>query len=71
MYERLINPLMLGIPTDQKVVGESLEKLKKVLKMYEAHLSKHTFLAGNFVSFSDLNHFTYTFFHGHTPRGPL
>ncbi|OEL13311.1 putative glutathione S-transferase GSTF1 [Dichanthelium oligosanthes] len=39
VYECLINPVMRGVPTNQKVVDESLEKFKKVLDVYEAHLS--------------------------------
>lgn len=71
VYECLIFPLMRGIPTNQQVVDESLEKLKKVLEVYEAHLSKHEFLAGDFISFADLNHFPYTFYFMATPYASL
>ncbi|EMS55898.1 hypothetical protein TRIUR3_22045 [Triticum urartu] len=43
-------------------VDESLEKAKKVLEIYEARPSKHKYLAGDFVSFADLNHFACTFY---------
>ncbi|XBI59271.1 hypothetical protein VPH35_040372 [Triticum aestivum] len=71
VYECLFNPLLQGIPTNQKVVDESLEKLKKVLEMYEEHLSKHKYLAGDFISFADLNHFPYTFYFMATPHAVL
>lgn len=71
VYECLFNPLLQGIPTNQKVVDESLEKLKKVLEIYEEHLSKHKYLAGDFISFADLNHFPYTFYFMATPHAVL
>jgi glutathione S-transferase len=71
VYQCLFNPMMRGIPTDEKVVAESLEKLKKVLEVYEARLSKHQYLAGDFVSFADLNHFPYTFYFMATPHAVL
>ncbi|KAL5220317.1 hypothetical protein ABZP36_025030 [Zizania latifolia] len=67
VYECIIFPVMRGIPTDQKVVDESLEKLRKVLGVYEAHLTKNKFLAGDFISFADLNHFPFTFYFMATP----
>ncbi|CAO1941784.1 unnamed protein product [Urochloa humidicola] len=71
VYECLINPAMRGAPTNQKVVEESLEKLRKVLDVYEARLSKSKYLAGDFLSFADLNHFPYTFYFMATPHAPL
>ncbi|KAJ3669032.1 hypothetical protein LUZ60_010982 [Juncus effusus] len=38
-YQCLIVPMFGGV-CDQKIVDESLEKLKKVLDVYEAHLSR-------------------------------
>jgi glutathione S-transferase len=38
------------------VAEENLEKLKKVLEVYEARLAKHKYLAGYFLSLADLNH---------------
>uniref|UniRef100_A0ACD5UG76 Uncharacterized protein n=1 Tax=Avena sativa TaxID=4498 RepID=A0ACD5UG76_AVESA len=71
VHQCLINPLVRGIPTDEKVVAESLKKLKKVLEVYEVRLSKHNYLAGDFVSFADLNHFPYTFYFMATPHATL
>ncbi|CAM0877395.1 unnamed protein product [Alopecurus aequalis] len=71
VYECLLNPLLRDIPTNHKVVAESLEKLKKVLEVYDARLSKHRYLAGDFVSFADINHFPYTFYFMSTPHAAL
>lgn len=71
VYECIIYPTAYGIPTNQKVVDESMEKLKKVLDVYEARLSKHKYLAGNFISFADLNHFAFTCCFMGTPYASL
>ncbi|KAL6890568.1 hypothetical protein ACP4OV_008823 [Aristida adscensionis] len=72
VYECLIYPAMRGVATNQQVVEESLEKLRKVLEVYEARLSKHPYLAGDFFSFADLNHFPYThYFMAGTPHAKL
>ncbi|CAD6272915.1 unnamed protein product [Miscanthus lutarioriparius] len=42
----------------EAVVDENVEKLKKVLEVYEARLSKSKYLAGDFLSLADLSHFT-------------
>ncbi|CAO2184566.1 unnamed protein product [Urochloa humidicola] len=67
VFECIIFPIMRGTATDQKVVDESLEKLKNVLEAYEAHLSKHKYLAGDSFTFADLNHFPFTFYFMATP----
>ncbi|XBI57684.1 hypothetical protein VPH35_039034 [Triticum aestivum] len=53
--------------TADKVVDESVEKLKEVLEIYEGRLSKHEYLAGSFISVADLNHFPFTFRFMETP----
>ncbi|OEL21100.1 putative glutathione S-transferase GSTF1 [Dichanthelium oligosanthes] len=50
----------LGGTPDEKVIGESVEKLRKVLEVYEARLGEHRYLAGDAVSLADLSHFPYT-----------
>jgi glutathione S-transferase len=57
LFEVLIKP-MLGGACDQKVVEENLEKLKKVLEVYEARLSKTKYLAGDCLA--DLTHVSMT-----------
>ncbi|XP_066367780.1 glutathione S-transferase 1-like [Miscanthus floridulus] len=59
LYQCLVSP-MFGGTTDQKVVEVNLEKLKKVLEVYEARLAKHKYLAGDFLSLADLNHVSVT-----------
>ncbi|WJX31866.1 Glutathione S-transferase F9 [Trifolium repens] len=48
-----------GAPSDQKVIEESDEKLKKVLDIYEERLSKTKYLAGDFFSLADLSHLAF------------
>ncbi|PAN30689.1 hypothetical protein PAHAL_5G323200 [Panicum hallii] len=67
VFECIIFPIVRRTATDQKAVDESLEKLKKVLEVYEARLSKHRYLCGDFFSFADLNHFPFTFYFMATP----
>lgn len=50
----------LGGTSDQKIIDEIIEKLKKVLDVYEVQLSRHKYLAGDFFSLADLSHFPYT-----------
>jgi glutathione S-transferase len=71
VHQCLFNPMMWGIPTDEKVVAESLEKLKKVLEVYEARLSQHKYLAGDFISLADLSNFPSTFYFMATPHAAV
>jgi len=45
-------------PVDQEKLAQSLEKLGKVLDIYEARLASTEFLAGDFISLADLSHLT-------------
>ena len=56
IFQCLVVPF-LGGETDTKIVQENLEKLKTALGVYEAHLSRFKYLAGDFVSLADINHF--------------
>ena len=47
-----------GRERNQAIVDENVEKLKKVLEVYEARLSQSKYLAGDFLSLADLSHFT-------------
>ncbi|XP_047069522.1 probable glutathione S-transferase GSTF1 [Lolium rigidum] len=71
VMECIIYPTAYGIPTNQKVVDESVDKLKKVLEVYEARLSEHEYLAGNFISSADLSHFPFTCRFMETPYASL
>ncbi|XP_051230000.1 glutathione S-transferase 4 [Lolium perenne] len=56
MVQCILAPL-LGGARDQAVIDENVPKLKKVLEVYEARLSKSRYLAGESVSLADLSHF--------------
>ena len=70
-YECVVYPARLGTTPNQKVVDESVEKFKKVLDVYEVCLSKSKYLAGDFFSFADLNHFPFTFHIMATPHASV
>lgn len=72
VFQHLILPTFYGSTADEKVVAEELEKLEKVLDVYEAKLSKTKFLAGDFYSLADLHHLTYGYYLiTGTPHGTL
>ncbi|KAE8797689.1 putative glutathione S-transferase GSTF1 [Hordeum vulgare] len=58
-YQHRVAPA-LGRTADEKIIGDNIEKLKKVLDVYEARLTKHRYLAGDFLSLADLSHFPET-----------
>ncbi|KAM3318132.1 hypothetical protein ACQJBY_035715 [Aegilops geniculata] len=49
-----------GRGRDQKIIDEKIEKLKKLLEVYESRLSNSKYLAGDFISLADLSHFPVT-----------
>ncbi|MGL9484598.1 glutathione binding-like protein, partial [Salmonella sp. C3189] len=72
VFQVVFLPIFFGGVTDDKVVKAEVEKLGKVLDVYESQLSKKKFLAGDFYSLADLHHLSY----GHylittTPYGHL
>ena len=58
MFNCIINPFV-GRDVDQGLVDESVEKLKKLLEVYEARLASNKYLAGDSISFADLTHFSF------------
>ncbi|KAL6627880.1 hypothetical protein ACP70R_031606 [Stipagrostis hirtigluma subsp. patula] len=66
IYQHYLIPMRGGTP-DQKLISKSMEKMKKLLDVYEARLSKFKYLAGDFVSLADLSHFPYTYYFMATP----
>ncbi|KAJ1687751.1 hypothetical protein LUZ63_019141 [Rhynchospora breviuscula] len=60
-YNVIMKP-MHGEEVDQQVVDTNLEKLKKVLEVYEARLLQYKYLAGDFISFADLSHVPCTYY---------
>lgn len=68
VFECIINPFIMDTAaTNQSVVDESLEPLRGVLGIYEARLEKSMYLAGDSISFADLNHIPFTFYFMTTP----
>ncbi|KAI4365687.1 hypothetical protein MLD38_021652 [Melastoma candidum] len=61
IYQSFVAPLR-GLPPDQKVIDENLEKIKKVLDIYEARLGETKYLAGESYSLADLHHLPYIFY---------
>ena len=59
VFEKVFGP-MFGKPCDDAVVAAQTAKLEKTLDVYEAHLAKSKFLAGDFFSLADLSHLPYT-----------
>jgi glutathione S-transferase len=59
VYQKVFSSFF-GQTCDDAVVEEQLKKLEKVLDVYEAHLKKHPYLAGNEFTLADLSHLPYT-----------
>ena len=70
VYQFFVSPLH-GKTPDQAVIDENLEKLGKVLDVYEAILGDSKYLAGDFYSLADLHHLSYTFYFMKTPWASL
>ncbi|PON70655.1 S-crystallin [Parasponia andersonii] len=70
VYQYFVAP-QLGKITDQSVIDANLEKLEKVLDVYEERLSRTIYLAGDFYSLADLHHLPYTFYFMRTPSASL
>lgn len=66
VYQYFVAPLQ-GNEPDQTVIDAHLEKLGKVLDVYEARLSSTKYLAGGFYSLADLHHLPYTYYFMKTP----
>lgn len=66
VYQHLIAPLY-GQKPDQAVIDTNLEKLKKILDVYESKLKSSKYLAGDFFSLADLHHLPYIFYFMKSP----
>ncbi|KAG2697403.1 hypothetical protein I3760_07G103500 [Carya illinoinensis] len=66
MFEHFVAPI-LGKTPDQAAIDASLEKLGKVLDVYESKLSCTKYLAGEFFSLADLHHHASTHYFMKTP----
>ncbi|KAJ7977535.1 Glutathione S-transferase [Quillaja saponaria] len=78
-YDPAIKPIVdqylmapaLGKEPDQSIIDTNLEKLKKVLDVYETKLSRTKFIAGDFYSIADLHHISHTYLFMKTPSASL
>ncbi|KAK7245462.1 hypothetical protein RIF29_40308 [Crotalaria pallida] len=55
-YLHHVRPKAKGKEPNQLVIDSNIEKLKKVIDVYEAKLSSTKYLAGDVYGFADLNH---------------
>eukprot|EP00271_Cylindrocystis_brebissonii_P023000 TRINITY_DN9183_c0_g1_i1.p1 TRINITY_DN9183_c0_g1~~TRINITY_DN9183_c0_g1_i1.p1 ORF type:complete len:217 (+),score=54.99 TRINITY_DN9183_c0_g1_i1:222-872(+) len=60
-----------GKEADEAKVAEAAEQAAKVLDVYEAHLTKNEYVAGDFLSLADLSHLPYTDLLMHTVHANL
>ncbi|KAI4964519.1 hypothetical protein ZWY2020_019106 [Hordeum vulgare] len=65
-HEPIVRPIVAncivypfeGRSRDQEIVDEKIERLKKLLEVYQSRLSGSKYLAGDFISLADLSHFS-------------
>ncbi|KAJ3691786.1 hypothetical protein LUZ61_020950 [Rhynchospora tenuis] len=69
-FELLIKP-MIGMTTDMSNVEKQAEKLSAVLDVYEAHLAKNKYVAGDVFTLADLNHMPEVFLLLKSPKAEL
>ena len=55
LHEIIVNP-MYGVASNEQTIEREMEKLGKVLDVYEERLSKYKYLAGENYSLADLHH---------------
>ncbi|KAK9683317.1 hypothetical protein RND81_10G131600 [Saponaria officinalis] len=63
-YEPIIRPItfqffvapLFGKTTDQNIIDQNLEKLRKFLEVYEEKLRCTKYLAGDYYTLADLHH---------------
>ncbi|KAF9688078.1 hypothetical protein SADUNF_Sadunf02G0159800 [Salix dunnii] len=70
VFQFLVAPLQGNSP-DQSIIDANLEKLGKVLDIYEDRLSSTKYLAGDFYSLADLHHLPYTYYLMKTPAASV
>jgi len=70
VFQFMVAPLRGNSP-DQTIIDANVEKLGKVLDIYEAKLSSTKYLAGDFYSLADLHHLPYTYYLMKTPAASV
>lgn len=61
VYEKLFKQMLNAGEADEKIVEESLDKLKQSLSVYEQQLQKHDYIAGDHFTIADISHIPYTY----------
>ncbi|KAF3340703.1 glutathione S-transferase 3 [Carex littledalei] len=69
-FEFVIKP-MIGMTTDPSNADKKAEQLSAVLDVYEAHLAKNKYLAGDEFTLADLNHMPEIYLLLKTPKADL
>ncbi|KAJ7980251.1 Glutathione S-transferase family protein [Quillaja saponaria] len=67
IYQTIVNPIY-GLPPNDKIINSEMDKLEKVLDVYEERLSKYKFLAGDNYTMADLNHILFLVYFMRTPK---
>ncbi|KAJ3669615.1 hypothetical protein LUZ60_011565 [Juncus effusus] len=70
VIEEIFKPF-LGGAREPEIVNTNLEKLEKVLEVYEARLSQCKYLAGDFISLADISHIPFTYYLMLSPHDSL
>ena len=70
IFQFFVAPLQGNSP-DQTIIDTNLEKLGKVLDIYEAKLTSTKYLAGDFYSLADLHHLPYAYYLMKTPAASV
>lgn len=70
IYEYFVAPFK-GQEPNKSVIESNIEKLKSVLDVYEAKLSRTKYLGGDFYSLADLSHISETHYLMQTPCGSM
>ncbi|KAL5791783.1 hypothetical protein ACOSP7_000377 [Xanthoceras sorbifolium] len=70
VYQHVVAPIR-GQSPDQAIIDANVEKLGKVLDIYEARLSESKYLSGDFYSLADLHHLPFTYYFMKTPYASL
>ena len=65
--QMVINPIY-GLEPNEQIVEDELEKLAKVLDVYEDRLSQSKYLAGEHYTMADLNHIPYLVYFVKSPK---
>ncbi|KNA20153.1 hypothetical protein SOVF_055030 [Spinacia oleracea] len=70
IYQHFVAPIQGNTP-DQSIIDSNLEKLGKVLDIYDEKLKTTKYLAGDYYTLADLHHLPYTHYFMTTPFATL